>query len=148
MVFDSALAQQHNNQAAVQQGIGNMDHLIQPQKQTKSLETELWETPEHFSSMSLHFGEVEAQHEEHMMTVWNLQSSDKKGTGLQLTYIPIRGQSWIFIWDHCIRSQGTNFAHWAASSSHIVHIAKCQFVYRWISINAVMEVLVGYYHGH
>jgi hypothetical protein len=68
-VFDSALAQQHNNQAAVQQGIGNMDHLIQLQKQTKSLETELWEMPEHFSSMSLHFGELEAQHEEHMMTV-------------------------------------------------------------------------------
>ncbi len=68
-MFDSALAQQHNNQAAVQQGIGNMDHLIQLQKQTKSLETELWETPERFSSMSLHFGEVEAQHEEHMMTV-------------------------------------------------------------------------------
>ncbi|CAK9268744.1 unnamed protein product [Sphagnum jensenii] len=67
--LQSALAQQHNNQAAVQQGIGNMDHLIQLQKQSKSLETEVWETPEHFSSMSLHFGELEAQHEEHMMTV-------------------------------------------------------------------------------
>jgi len=108
-VFDSALAQQHNNQAAVQQGIGNMDHLIQLQKETKSLETELWETPDHFSSMSLHFGEVEAQHEEHMFEIF--KAVTKKGTGLQLTYIPIRGQSWIFIWDHCIRSQGTNFAH-------------------------------------
>ncbi len=48
-MFDSALAQQHNNQAAVQQSIGNMDHLIQLQKQTKSMETELWDTPEHFS---------------------------------------------------------------------------------------------------
>jgi hypothetical protein len=68
-VFDSARAQQHNNQAAAKQGIGNMDNLTQLQKQTKSLETELWDMPEHFSSMSLDFGEVKAQHEEHMMTV-------------------------------------------------------------------------------
>jgi hypothetical protein len=74
-VLNSAIAQQHNGQDAVQQGIGNVDQLIELQKRTKSLETELRDMQDRYSSMSLRFAEVEAQREELVMVVRNLRST-------------------------------------------------------------------------
>ncbi|CAK9277643.1 unnamed protein product [Sphagnum jensenii] len=74
-VSNSAIAQQHNGQDAVQQGIGNVDQPIELQKRTKSLEVELRDMQDHYSSMSLRFAEVEAQREELVMVVRNLRST-------------------------------------------------------------------------
>ncbi|CAK9190150.1 unnamed protein product [Sphagnum troendelagicum] len=73
--LQSAIAQQHNGQDAVQQGIGNVDQLIELQKWTKSLEAELRDMQDRYSSMSLRFAEVEAQREELVMVVRNLRST-------------------------------------------------------------------------
>ncbi|CAM6053248.1 unnamed protein product [Sphagnum tenellum] len=73
--LQSAIAQQHNGQDAVEQGIGNVDQLIELQKRTKSLEAELRDTQDRYSSMSLRFAEVEAQREELVMVVRNLRST-------------------------------------------------------------------------
>lgn len=73
--LQSAIAQQHNGQDAVQQGIGNVDQLIELQKRTKSLEAELRDMQDRYSSMSLRFAEVEAQREELVMVVRNLRST-------------------------------------------------------------------------
>ncbi|CAM6044446.1 unnamed protein product [Sphagnum compactum] len=73
--LQSAIAQQHNGQDAVQQGIGNVDQLIELQKRTKCLEAELRDMQDRYSSMSLRFAEVEAQREELVMVVRNLRST-------------------------------------------------------------------------
>ncbi|KAH9554855.1 hypothetical protein CY35_08G084800 [Sphagnum magellanicum] len=73
--LQSAIAQQHNGQDAVQQGIGNVDQLIELQKRTKSLEAELRDMQDRYSSMSLRFAKVEAQCEELVMVVRNLRST-------------------------------------------------------------------------
>ncbi|CAK9259996.1 unnamed protein product, partial [Sphagnum jensenii] len=65
--LQSAIAQQHNGQDEVQQGIGNVDQLIELQKRTKSLEAELRDMQDRYSSKSLRFAEVEAQREELVM---------------------------------------------------------------------------------
>jgi len=69
------IAQQDNGQDAVQQDIGNVDQLIELQKRTKSLEAELRDMQDRYSSMSLRFAEVEAQREELVMVVQNLRST-------------------------------------------------------------------------
>ncbi|CAM5999825.1 unnamed protein product [Sphagnum balticum] len=56
-------------------GIGNVDQLIELQKRTKSLEAELRDMQDRYSSMSLRFAEVEAQREELVMVVRNLRST-------------------------------------------------------------------------
>ncbi|KAH9554876.1 hypothetical protein CY35_08G086100 [Sphagnum magellanicum] len=73
--LQSAIAQQDNGQDAVQQDIGNVDQLIELQKRTKSLEAELRDMQDRYSSMSLRFAEVEAQREELVMVVQNLRST-------------------------------------------------------------------------
>ncbi|CAM6024969.1 unnamed protein product [Sphagnum balticum] len=59
----------------MQQGIGNVDQLIELQKRTKSLEAELRDMQDRYSSMSLRFAEVEAQREELVMVDRNLRST-------------------------------------------------------------------------
>ncbi len=110
-VSNSAIAQQHNGQDAVQQGIGNMDQLMELQKRTKSLEAELRDMQDRYSSMSLRFAEVEAQHEELVMVVRNLRNTrrwQREGED-SIDKYTIRG-SWIKVWDH-----GICFTPWQLS---------------------------------
>jgi len=74
-VWNSTIAQQHSGQDAVQQGIGNVDQLIELKKRTKFLEAELRDMQDRYSRMSLRFAEVEAQREELVMVVRNLRST-------------------------------------------------------------------------